>query len=460
MEEVGGYPRREAAFERDWTKGSIVGNLWSLSWPIVINNSLFMVGQTVDMIWIGKLGVASIAGVGVAFIVFTLVMLVKMGLVVGVRAMIARFMGAGDAEGANHVARQAFVISAAYGAVMTAIGLFFAEPVLNLFGLEADVVAEGAAYMRMTFAGWVTMSFWLMSFSIMQASGDTVTPMKISIFIRFVQVALCPFLVFGWWIFPRLGVSGAALSNVINQSLGMFISLWVFSTGRSRLRLTLRNFRLDLNIIWRIVKIGIPASVMGMQRSFGNLVLTWFMVPFGTLAVAAHSLVQRVEMILFMPSMGLGWGAGVLVGQNLGAGQPGRAERSGWLATGFAEGFMVACSVAVLLWAESIVSIFNTEPGLVEITSIFLRIAAAGYLVQGFIAVLQNCISGAGDTLPAMLISLIIVWVVQLPLAFLLPQVTDLGVNGVRWAIAAGIVVGAVAYVAYFRLGRWKHKKV
>ncbi len=460
MEEVGGYPRREAAFERDWTKGSIVGNLWSLSWPMVISYGLYMVGQTVDMVWVGKLGTTPIAGVGIGGIVVTLVLTAKFGLVMGARAMVARFMGVGDTEGANHVAQQALVISATYGVIMTAVGVFLAEPILGLFGLEPDVIAEGATYMRVILAGWVAMSFWLMTFSIMQASGDAVTPMKISIYIRVVHVALCPFLVFGWWIFPRLGVGGAALSNVIYQILGMVLGLWILFSGRTRLRLTLRNFRLDPDMIWRIVKIGIPASVMGIQNTFGHLVLTWFMVPFGTFAIAAHSLVQRVEMMFFLPSMGLGTGAGVLVGQNLGAGQPGRAERSGWLATGFAEGFMVACSVAILLWAESIVGIFNTEPGLVEITSIFLRIAAAGYLVQGFIAVLQNCISGAGDTLPAMLISLIIVWVVQLPLAFLLPQVTDLGVNGVRWAIVAGITVGAVAYVAYFRLGRWKHKKV
>jgi putative MATE family efflux protein len=273
-------------------------------------------------------------------------------------------------------------------------------------------------------------------------------------------VSLCPFLVFGWWIFPALGVSGAAITNVISQSVGMALGFWVLFCGQSRLRLTIRNIHLDRNIIWRIVKIGIPASVMTMERTFGHLVLMWIMVPFGTLAVAGHILCQRIEMILFMPTMGLGVGSGVLVGQNLGAHQPERAERSGWLATGLAEGFMVACSIAILLWAEGIISIFNSEPDVIGVASIFLSIAAAGYLMLGFYAVLSHCISGAGDTVPPMLVTLLNFWLVQIPLASLLPRITNLGAYGVRWAMVAGMVLGSIAYIIYFRLGWWKRKKV
>jgi len=165
-------------------------------------------------------------------------------------------------------------------------------------------------------------------------------------------------------------------------------------------------------------------------------------------------------MILVMIGIGLGNGAGVLVGQNLGANQPDRAERSGWLGASFVEVVMLIGSAAILLWAEHIIRIFNTEPGLVELASIFLRIAVAGYLVLGFSVTLSHCISGAGDTLPPMLATLLTIWVVQMPLAFLLPQITDLGIYGVRWAIVAGMLVGAVAYTTYFRAGRWKRKRI
>jgi len=427
---------------------------------MIVSNALNMMGPTIDMIWVGRLGSASIAGVGVAGIPVMLMMSAMFGLFMGMRAMVARFVGAGDVDAANHVSRQAFVISGVFTIAMASVGAFFAEEILTLLGLEPDVVAEGAAYMRIMFIGVAAMAFRMATESIMQASGDAVTPMRIAILFRVFHVALCPFLIFGWWIFPRLGVSGAALTNVISQSLGMALGLWILFTGRSRLRLSLSKFRIDPNIIWRIVRIGIPASVMGIQNSLAQFVLMWFMIPFGTLAVAAHTLVQRVEMLMFMPGMGFGTAAGVLAGQNLGARQPERAERSGWLAMGFVEAIVITCSVAILLWPEGVVHIFSSEPGLVEIASTFLRIAAVAYSILGFTMVGMHCLSGVGDTLPPMVISLVIAWMIQLPLAFFLPRITDLGVYGVRWAMVSGMLVGAVAFITYFRMGRWKRKEV
>ena len=419
-----------------------------------------MIGPTVDLIWVGKLGATPIAGVGVAGMAVMLVNSMMLGLAVGVRAMVARFVGAGDYSGANHLARQGFVIGASIAVILATIGIFFTEQLLMLFGLEPNVVIEGAAYMRIMFVGSVTMAFRTISESIMQSSGDPITPMKIAIIFRLFHVVFCPFLVFGWWIFPQLGVSGAALTNVIAQTLGLILALWVLTSGHTRLRLSLRNFRLDPHTIWRIVKIGIPSSIMSTERSLGHLVLMWFMVPFGTLAVAAHTLCQRVDMILIMIGIGLGHGAGVLVGQNLGALKPERAERSAWIATSLAEIFAITCSLAMLLWAESIVRIFSTDPEIVELTAIFLRIGVAGYMIMGFPSVLQNSISGAGDTVPPMLFTLLVIWLVQIPLAVILPQVAGLGVFGVRWAIVVGMIVGAAAYIVYFKLGRWKRKEV
>ena len=460
MEETEGFAGRKTPFGRDWTKGNIFHNLLRLSWPMAVSNTLNMLGPTIDMIWVGKLGTASMAGVGVAGIAVQLVMGAMMGLMMGMRAMIARFVGAGDVRGANHVALQASVLSGAVAILMPAVGIFFAEPIMSLFGLEADVVAEGAAYLRILFVGVAAMSFRMMSEGIMQASGDAVTPMRITLVFRLFHVALCPFLIFGWWIFPRMGVTGAATTNIISQSLGLALGLWVLFTGRSRLRLTLRNFRLDPGIIWRIVRIGFPALVSGIQRTFSQFVVMLFVAAFGTIPVAAHTVNQRIEMILFMPAMAFGMASGVLVGQNLGANQPERAEKSAWLAVGLVESLMVISSVAMLLWAEHIIRIFNTESDLVVMASAFLRIAVAGYIVLGFMAVFMQSLSGAGDTLPPMIVGLGTVWLVTLPLAYFLPKVTDLGIYGIRWGMVAGMSFSAVLYTIYFSLGRWKRKRV
>jgi len=198
----------------------------------------------------------------------------------------------------------------------------------------------------------------------------------------------------------------------------------------------------------------------GIQRTLSNFFLMWFMAPFGTIAVAAHSINLRIEMVLFMPGMAFGMASGVLAGQNLGARQPDRAERGVWLAVGVVQSLMVVLSAVMLVWAKGVVSIFNAEPSTVAIGSTFLRIAVAGYFLMGFMSVLMQSLSGAGDTLPMMVISVSTAWAVTLPLAYFLPRITDLGPLGVRWAMVAGIVVGAVASVIYFRLGRWKTRRV
>jgi len=216
---------RGDAFDRDWTKGSIIGNLWSLSWPMTVSSSIMILGPTIDMIWVGRLGAASIAGVGVSGIAVMSVNALIMGLFTGLRAMVARFVGAGETKDANHVSQQAFVIGIAFSILTAVTGIFLAEPILLLLGLEADVVAEGAAYMRIMLIGMVTMSGGMIGQSIMQASGDAITPMQIGIATRIFHVALCPFLIFGWWLFPRMGVSGAALTGVISQGAGGVITL-------------------------------------------------------------------------------------------------------------------------------------------------------------------------------------------------------------------------------------------
>ncbi|MBW1764608.1 MAG: MATE family efflux transporter, partial [Deltaproteobacteria bacterium] len=441
-------------------KGSIIQNLLMLSWPMMISQFLNMIGPTIDMIWVGKLGTAPIAGVGVGGMVVMSMMAAMMGLGVGTRAIVARFVGAGDAEGAIHAARQAIFIGICFGAFLMTIGLNFSEQILILLGVERDVVIEGTVYMRIMFVGGAVMTIRMLTEGIMQASGDTVIPMRISILFRAFHTALCPFLVFGIWIFPRLEVEGAAFANVISHALGLAFSIWILFTGRTRLKLALSNFSLDKNIMWRIIKISIPAMIMGMQRGLLHLVIMTFMIHFGTLAIAAHVLGQRLDMMVVTMIMGLGMGAGVLAGQNLGAGQPDRAERTGWLALGIALTILVLASISMLLWAEYIIRVFNSEPDLVDLASSFLRIAAIGYMVFSFIGILLNFLSGVGDTVPAMVIEIGHMWVVMIPLAYLLPKFTNMGVYGIRWAMVIGVFVGAAAQLIYFVKGRWKLKRV
>jgi putative MATE family efflux protein len=293
-----------------------------------------------------------------------------------------------------------------------------------------------------------------------QSSGDTITPMLIEGAMRTIHIALCPFLVLGLWVFPHLGVRGAALANVIGQSLGAIVVLLVLFTGYSRLRLRLPDFRFAPGTLWRLLRVGIPAVGMNLQASVGGMVLMRLVIPFGTMAVAAFSLASRVEMSLSVPGIGLGTGAGVLVGHNLGAGQPKRAAKTAWLALGFVQTFMLACCIVILFWVERILGVFTSDPAVIALGSTLLRISVAGYLVTALSFVLQNCIAGAGDTVPNMVISIGVIWLVQTPLALVLPRLANLGIYGVRWAMAANLIVAAIASLVYFTTGRWKTKRI
>ena len=459
MKASGESPSKSVPVQKDWTKGSIARNLLGLSWPIIISESLYLV-LILDMFWVAKLGAAAMAGMGIARIVGFLMMSGRWGLIVGTKAMVARLVGAGDTKAANHTAIQAFVVCTIYVVVVGAIGIVLAEPILKLFGMDAEVVRQGVAYMRIMFGEMMAMGLWFLAETIMQASGDTMTPMKISVLVRLLQAALCPALVFGWWLFPSLGISGVSLSNTLTFSLGTSIGFFYLFNGRTRLKLTLKDFHFDPGTVWRIVKLGIPASVMGIQSNFGWTVLMKILAPFGTPAVAGQALVGRLEMAVHLPPMAIGSGAGVLVGQNLGAHQPERAVKSGWLAAAFVEGFVLLVCTVPLLWAEDIVRTFNTDPALVEIGSAFFKISVIGYVMMGLTFALQPCISSAGDTLPPMLISTGMMWTTLIPLALLLPKVSSLGVYGVRWAVVSSWIVEAIAYTIYFSLGRWKRKEV
>ena len=444
---------------RDLTKGSIIGNLLSLSGPMIATESIYTL-SVLEMVWVGRLGAAALAGVGIAFIVVMLILTAQIGLSVAARAMIARAIGAGNEAEANHVARQGIFLAVSYGLVMTVVGVTLAGPILRVFNLEPDATAAGITYLRVFSLAWIPASFYLMTYGMIQASGDSVNPMKIELAMRLTQVVVTPFLVLGWAFFPKVGVGGAAMGGAAAEYIGMSLAIWLLTSGRTRLHLGLKGFRPDFEVIRRLIRVGLPASVMNIQLSVSSIVIAGIMVPFGTAAVAGHSLLSRIQQMLFLPNFGLSLGAGVLVGQNLGAREPGRAQRTGWTAAGLAGGLSFTLAVAVLVWANSIARVFVTDPQTVALTATFLRIAAVAIMVSGVSSALQQSINGAGDTMIPMIVGVLTVWALQIPLAFLLPRFTSLGVFGVRWAMVSTYAAGALIYMAYFKSGRWKRTQV
>ena len=445
---------------KDWTSGSILKNLLLLSWPMIISNIMGMAGPTIDMIWVGRLGPDAIAAVGVSGMIVMFIMTAMMGVAIGARALIARFIGMKQPNEAVRVARQAFLIAMGVSVIIATAGILLSDTILSLMGLEDEVLRLGSAYLKVNFCGAVIMSSGMICESIMQSSGDTINPMIIGILSKVFHVFLCPLFIFGWLFVPGMGVVGAALANVVSLLIGLMASLFVLFTGKTQLHMHLRGTRIDPALMWRILKIGIPGVVMMAQKNLSNLIVMKIIVQYGTLAVAAHTVLQRVEMIFFMAGVGMGSAAGVLAGQNLGAGEPERAGKSGIYAIGIAETFVIIACTLVFIYPATVIGIFTQDPELIKVTTVFLRIGVVGYLMCGLEPVFLNFFTGVGDTTVPMTFEVGTTWCLLLPMAIIFPKLWGLEVLGVRWAMAVSFVMLTCGYVILFMTGKWKRKQV
>jgi len=445
---------------RDLTKGNILRSLLVLSWPVVIGGGLNIIGPLVDMVWVGRLGTNEIAAVGASGNIVMMLNALTVGVFIGMRTMAARYFGAKDHQNVVHVAQQAITIGFVLSLVLLLVGIFLSKHILTLLGVSDQVLEIGTTYLQIELIGMMGICFRSLTDSMMQATGDTVNPMKIAVVFRGLHVALCPLLIFGWGFIPAMGVIGAALSGVITQLVGTVLAFWILMTGRSRIKLTFMGFHLHWPTIWRILKIGIPSSIMSMQSQIGQLAIMGVVASFGTIALATHTLCARIDMVLYLPLMGIGTAAGIMIGQNLGAGQQDRAAKIGWTAVFICEIFLITVASLLLIWPEFAIKLFNSDPELIKAAVPYLRIALIGCAVMAFTNVLQNCLWGAGDTLPPMIISVVTVWGVQVPLSIFLSGIDSLNMYGVRLAISIAFVLSAIFYATYFKLGRWKRVKV
>jgi putative MATE family efflux protein len=369
--------------------------------------------------------------------------------------MVSRAVGAGNIPLANHIVLQAGTITAGFAILMMIIGVVFTEVLLRALGVSNEVIAEGAMYMRVQFIGQGVTGFQMLSGHALSASGDTLTPMKANVVSRILHLALSPLLIFGWFGLPAFGLAGAAWANIIAHAASLLMILIALFGGSSRLHLTLRGYRLDGAIIKQLLKIGTPASVNSMERSLAQLLMVWLVAPFGDFALAAYSLTRRVEMFANLGSQGLGQASGIIVGQSLGAGKPERARETVLWATGYVMLMKTILGGIMFTFPVLFLSIFTTDPELLSTAKIWLQIQVLGYIAMGIGQVAMQSFQTAGDTIVPMLVTLFSMYAVEVPLAIVLTQWTDLGQFGVAWAIVAAMLVRPLIYIPYFFYGRW-----
>lgn len=440
------------------TKGSISKSIWILALPMIVSNVLQTLFNVVDMIFVGKLGTSAIAAVSMSGIIMMLIITVTIGLSIGTTAMVARFTGAGEMKQANNIAMQALILGGIIYIFLAIVGILFTEPLLKLLGAEPKVVELGTAYLKIMFAGSITILLLFLVSAILRGAGDALTPMKILVFSTLLNIILDPLLIFGIGIFPRLEVRGAAYATVLARGIGMVIGLWILFQGHSRVHLNLRKVKLDPNVMWRIIKIAIPGFLRPALRNISGLIVMSIVALYGTYAIAAFGICIRINMIAMMPGFGLGMAAATLVGQNLGAQQPERAGRSAWMVLGFYEIIMLVAGTLFFIFAKELIQIFNTNTEVVRMGMTFIRIVTLSYVFLASSIILGSAMSGAGDTVSPAVITGIAQLGIRVFLALLLTKICFLDTLGIWLAITISIVAEGILTATWFGVGKWKSK--
>ncbi|CAN5306491.1 MATE family efflux transporter [soil metagenome] len=446
--------------ERDFTKGSLGAAIFLLSVPMVLEmlgESLFAV---VDIFFVAKLGAEAIAIVGLTEAMIVIVYALAMGVSIGASATVARRIGEGDKEGAAQAVMQVLYLGLIVSAVLSAIGLIFAPQLLALMGAEETVVAQGTNFTRIMLGGNFVIVFLFLINGIFRGAGDAAIAMRVLWLANLLNMILAPCFIFGVWIFPELGVTGAAVGTTIGRGCGVLYALYALTKRNGRFTIERRHLKFVPSTIWKLTKLSASASLQTLIGMTSWVGLIRIVSAFGTDALAGYQIGIRVIIFALLPSVGVSNAAATIVGQSLGAGKPERAEKAVWTAAFYNAGFLTLVGILLAVFAKPIVAVFTTEPIVSTYASDCLLIVSLGFLFYGFGMVLETAFNGAGDTVTPTYLNLFIFWLFEIPLAYVLAYHFGLEEYGVFWAITIAFSVLAIAAAILFKRGKWKTKTV
>lgn len=446
--------------EQEFTTGSIDRAIVLLSIPMILEMAMESLFAVVDIFFVARLGNAAVTTVGDTEVVLTLIYSIAIGLSAAATATVARRVGEGDREAAARAGAQTILIALMLSVVIAVPGYFFAEDILRLMSTDPEVARTGQSFTRLMFtANLPILLLWMLN-GIFRGAGDAATAMRALWIANAVNIVLCPLFIFGYGPFPELGVLGSAVATTIGRSTGVAYQLWqLFRVGRI-IRLRAAHFRPNWDVIGRLVRVGSGGTGQYLIASASWIFMFYILGQFSKDVQAGYTIAIRVMIFSLLPAWGMANAAATLVGQNLGAGHPDRAERSVWRAGYFNMIFLAIIGTVYLLTAPWIIRVFTQEPGAVEAGSLALRVMAVGYVFYGYGMILSQAINGAGDTRTPTLLNFICFWLIEIPLAWALALYFEWGQMGVYVSVVAAESVLALAAMWVFRQGRWKLAKV
>jgi putative MATE family efflux protein len=444
----------------DYTTAPIGRAVIMLAVPMVMEMAMESIFAIVDVFWVAHLGAHAVATVGLTESMLTIIYTAAMGLSIGATALVARRTGEHDPAGAARVAGQSIIIGLIVSTLIALIAAPRAEALLRLMGATPDVVETGSGFTRVMLGGNATVVLLFLINAVFRGSGDAAIAMRVLWFGNFLNLVLGPCFIFGLGPFPELGVMGAAVATNIGRGTAVLYQLAVLTRGNGRVRVKARDLGIDLSIMRSVLRLSGSGTFQILIGTASYVGLVRILSTFGSSALAGYTIGIRVIVFALLPAFGISNASATMVGQNLGAGRPDRAEQSAWTAARYNMLFLGSVGVVFLIAARHIASLFSQDPVVLAYAVACLRIVSLGFVFYACGMVLTQAFNGAGDTWTPTVINLFVFWLWEIPLAWFLSSRAGFGAQGVFVALAVAYSTLAMVSVVIFRRGRWKHQKV
>jgi putative MATE family efflux protein len=446
---------------QDYTSGSIDKAIVLLAIPMILEMSMESLFAVVDVYYVSQLhDNDAVATVGLTESVLTLIYSLAMGLSMGATAMVARRVGERDIKAAQVAAMQAIYIGLALSLLITVVGVFFSEDILRLMGARETLIENNGGYTRWMFTGNITIMLLFLINGVFRGAGNASIAMRALLLANGLNIILDPLFIFGFGPVPGYGVEGAAIATNIGRGTGVLFQLYHLFRGKSLIKLHGANSTVLWDIIWRIIKVSAGGTGQFLIGSASWIFLVRILSDFGSTAVAGYTIAIRVIVFAILPAWGMANAAATLVGQNLGAGHPERAEKSVWRAAFINMVFLAMVTLLFFSLAPYIIQLFTTDEVVLKNGIQCLQIVSVGYIFYAYGMVVGQSFNGAGDTRTPTLISFFGFWIFQIPMAYALANWFGAGTTGVFSAIPIAESLMAVASILIFRQGKWKAVKI
>ena len=446
--------------DEDFTTGPVGRALGLLAIPMMLEMTMESVFAVVDIAFVSRLGTDAVAAVGITEALITVLYAMAIGLGIGLTAMVSRRIGAGDAEGAADVTGQAIWVGAILSVLVGIFGVMYARDLLQIMGASDGVIEQGAGFTAVILGGSFSIVYLFLLNAAFRGAGDAAVALRSLWLANGINIVLDPCLIFGLGPFPEMGVTGAAVATTIGRGIGVAYQLWYLMDGRGRLAFHFRYLKLNLALVARLIRISLGGIGQFLIATASWIGVMRIVSIYGSSAIAAYTIALRMMEFIFLPAWGLGNAAATLVGQNLGANKPQRAEKSAWLAAKYNTIFMACTGLLLIVFAHTITGWFSNEPDVLRWGTSCMRILGLGFPMYAIGMVVVQALNGAGDTSTPATLNLICFWLVQIPLAYYLATGTALGPNGAFTAIVVAESLLTVMAVFMFRKGTWKQQSV